>query len=1278
MTLNREQQDAITSTEDTLVVAGAGSGKTTVLAMRVLYALVYRRVPLSRILVLTFTIKATKEMYQRIYDALDKVCREKRFLDYEFLHDDELCRFVEGERDNFAAAQISTIDSFVLKLARTIAPRLGYLFPLSVSDEDEDEQRIRYIYHFLHTTDSPVLSQVMTSISVSDLIHAIFNPLLKDFSVPMRDFLHMKTHVFDMLKQHAHTTKQRVDTYLNQLNEQCHVIFGFSVQEAVERVIQIDDAHRAQAKDMPMPMHQASIEQLVDMYALTNKTARLLAHIYDTYIGYDKNPHWWRTHTGALHFDKRGLATTKIFKKQEGAWQEFKECMEHLQQEFSTLLDLQYTLDNEALYESFYVLCQKCVQGWVVQKKRSGKLSFYELSRMVNHGLSMFTDISEGLVSLYQELVVDEFQDINDVQKELFFIVKRVAKVAGAQLLLFFVGDPKQAIYSFRGADIERYLALSKQFDVVKELRTNYRSLPTVIQSNNAIFSSVFADSEINGDAQKIQYREQQAYEDYHLSQEKNSSHAVQCDILTYERGEDKQSIEVLHCARRILALHHKEGIDFDRMAVLGRTNTMLFVVQRIFRNLGIPFYLEEETLHLKQDPVSDFYSWLCLLVYPTHTLAYAEVLRSALSTMGDDALMQALAYYCHSMERYPTKRESSTPLSLDAYAQQLLFTFGDDEYEKYCATELGISLSHLYAERKNDVQRMAELRMRYQEARRILEQEGLYECLQHFWYGCGYLYAIAYHASPQQASVFEEHYHSISACIYHSKHVYQCIHLIHSLLQGAAPPSSLATTFSQTKKGVQVMTAHKAKGLEFDFVFLLELGRNLRARSPEKRVFEMNDILAIDLGITGMCTKNRSPITSYNKTQKDSYVSEELRIVYVGMTRAKQGTILLSTIDARNVTDKDDRYQKYIAHKNSPLSWILAHEDAIVNDSLSQGIMAKKQQDLVSSQTNIAYTLHKGADVMAYAQEYHSQSMTTHHMADVDKKHVHASIVSLADSFTTAPISLGPLWLSPSALANKVPNKISSEINSNIPKKISSEVSNGKTNETVSAEAVQGNQSSTDKVQPAFIAFSDTALEAILGNHGLYSDFGSYCHYQLSALCTHGTRGSVPLFIASKVVHLSEGERALFFDEAHRLCDGFMQSSFWKKCKKHTVSQSLNIKADYEYLHYIQFEQPVQTKSLAQNNNSHVAGVYLKGFIDLLVSTGDEVYIIDFKTDSHIVPQKYFAQLVAYKVAIESLKEYQGKTIYCVLYYLRNGEVQYVPNMVDIKPYLLEILTDT
>ncbi|HTU57477.1 MAG TPA: UvrD-helicase domain-containing protein, partial [Polyangiales bacterium] len=255
--------------------------------------------------------------------------------------------------------------------------------------------------------------------------------------------------------------------------------------------------------------------------------------------------------------------------------------------------------------------------------------------------------LTEVLRSSYRAALIDEFQDTDPVQLEVFRTIYAPPRVInGPRPTLFLIGDPKQAIYAFRGADIFAYLAAAqKTIDRVCTLETSYRSDPKLLSAIARVFGSagrpfVFED---------IGFREVQARPGAEAAMD---GPALQ--VLFYERDPEltkpiaKSEAEGALPARiaaeiaTLLCSHArvKDGpVLPGQIAVLCRTNAQAGAVQNALRELGIPAVLDGDASVFDSPMAEELGRWLWAMAEPGE----GARIRAALASVGVGLSAEAL-----------------------------------------------------------------------------------------------------------------------------------------------------------------------------------------------------------------------------------------------------------------------------------------------------------------------------------------------------------------------------------------------------------------------------------------------------------------------------------------------------------------------------------------------------------------------------------------------------------------------------------------------------------
>ena len=251
-----------------------------------------------------------------------------------------------------------------------------------------------------------------------------------------------------------------------------------------------------------------------------------------------------------------------------------------------------------------------------LRKQRLGVYSFDDLLHQVHRGLHQpgGVQLARAINRRYPAALIDEFQDTDPVQYEIFSAIYR-----DGGCLLFLIGDPKQAIYSFRGADVFAYLQATREVESRYGLTTNWRSAPQLVQAVNQLFArpgEPFVFEEIRyaevtpapekehqplrlegAEAEPLQlwFVERPAGQAKPLAKEE-----AQRRILAATAGE---IVRLLRCGREKKAILGIRPVEAGDIAVLVRTNREARLFQEVLTGCGVPSVLHSsETLFTTQE----------------------------------------------------------------------------------------------------------------------------------------------------------------------------------------------------------------------------------------------------------------------------------------------------------------------------------------------------------------------------------------------------------------------------------------------------------------------------------------------------------------------------------------------------------------------------------------------------------------------------------------------------------------------------------------------------
>ena len=509
-------------------------------------------------------------------------------------------------------------------------------------------------------------------------------------------------------------------------------------------------------------------------------------------------------------------------------------------------------------------------------------------------GTHVYTDAADELSMQYREVLVDEYQDSNLVQEEL---LKAVSRERFGQHNVFMVGDVKQSIYRFRLARpelfLEKYHAYPSEAeengpDLKIELHQNFRSRDTVLSGINDIFYRIMTENLGN-----IRYTEDAALHPGAVFAEAAEPERVGglSELLLVDTGDEALSgldeetadytakeLEAKLIAAKIremtdpehgfLVWDKKAGegggyrtAQFRDMVILlrstaGWTETLL----QILLNEGIPAYAESRMGYFNTLEVETVLSMLAVIDNPMQDIPLAAVLKSPVVGMSDRELATMMADYRSCADKGQDR---------GIYAAAVRWERLNGFFEKLEQFRLLASYLPIHE-------------LIY----RLYEETGYYDYVSVM--PAGETRRANLDMLVEKASEYEKTSY---------KGLFHFIRYIENLKKYNSDFGE-ASTVGEEDNTVRIMSIHKSKGLEFPVVFLAGMGKKFNRQDVYGKV-----LIDPELGIAAdyLDAEHRVKTSTIKKNvlrrkmELDS-LGEELRVLYVAMTRAKEKLIMTGT----------------------------------------------------------------------------------------------------------------------------------------------------------------------------------------------------------------------------------------------------------------------------------------------------------------------------------------------------------------------------------------------
>ena len=772
---NPEQRQVIESTANTVVSAGAGAGKTAVLSWRFLRLVMEEGVRPDQILTLTFTRKAANEMRERIHARLMQA--------RESLPSDTL--------RNFSRATISTLDSFFAQIVRSDSISYGLPRDISVMTDDElEDMATRLALDFLSSPANADETRAIASLLMpSGIMEGFFLPVARSVVL---------TGDYDA---------QRITD---------------SFHAEVVRVYR-------QRRD--------ELGTMLDMLGRMNISGKL-AQQYDRICGLFRT----ETLTGSDYFSLVGVKDPEV-KEMVG---EIKRILGK-DTGFSLLQDI---ANGNPGVPALQHAVEKYSAMLNSEKRRLGKLTFDDVVSVSVSALRDNLALRSVFKSRFRFIMIDEFQDNNSVQRDLLYLLSERNDLPGEAgriptidelepSKLFFVGDEKQSIYRFRGAEVSVFRHLQDEIGRngnSLQLSTNYRSNKGLIDHFNFVFSSVLSDSDHDYAARYVPIQ---------AGRDSGETSRIVFSVYNRDNIEDPdmdsgilEAEAIGDYCRRILdtdefAVGGKRPEPGD-IAILFRSGTNQMNIEKALKRRGVPYQIAETRSLMLDAVASDFYCLLNLILYPEDTRSLISVLRSPFCGMCDMSIADLLA----GLE--------VPPVDEGRYA---VFTGLLDSLR---AKAFRMTIPQLLEEIYISGGYKAYLQ-RNPDSRSFIEH---YEYL--------YSYAVSYEAEGRSLTDY--------------------VRFLRTYM-GSSDKLPDVSVLHKDRSGVQVMTVHKSKGLEFKVVIYCGTGSR-SGNDKSGLVFRNNGNL--------VASENKRIQTVLENERKEMEQAELRRLMYVALTRAKDHLIVM------------------------------------------------------------------------------------------------------------------------------------------------------------------------------------------------------------------------------------------------------------------------------------------------------------------------------------------------------------------------------------------------
>ena len=885
-----EQTNAIyTSGQDTLVAAAAGSGKTAVLVERIIQKVINEDNPIhiDQLLVATFTNAAAQEMRNRVSAALEGA-----------LEKNPQSTHLKQQLTLLQQASISTLHSFCLDLVK----RYSYLLDIDPG------------FRIADTIEGDLLRQEVIEDLFEDWYGKSFDEqeaffdLIDRFSTDRSDqqveVLVLKLYEFAM-------QNPQPDDWLDQIAEQYNLADQIEEDE-LDWLLALKQDVRDQLDQSMSDLEQAlKLTRESDgphHYAEALDSDVLLVQELKGQLELG----WDYAKQGFQQLSYKGLSRKKV-ECDDVKRERVKTLRDRSKDRLNELANQLFTRDLPAhladirtLYptiKQLVVIVKEFKQRYGQMKKDQGLVDFSDLE---HYALQVLRDPSSDgdavipssvaveLRAKYEEVLVDEYQDTNMVQET---IIKLVSREAPGNL--FMVGDVKQSIYRFRHAEPSLFIDKYKRFgqpDEVGEridLAKNFRSRKQVLAATNYIFRQVL-DEEVG----EISYDADAELIYGNSNYDKANQTDVEAELVIIDRETQestdpeaegdvpvdlaKAEVEARAYAKRIKQWIGTDGSEprlvFDKdtgisrpaqyrdIVILFRSMTWAPTVMEELKKQGIPVYAELATGYLEAIEIQVMLNVLKVIDNAKQDIPLASVLKSPIVGINEEELTQIrltnqrVSYYEALVEFLPMIEDQQLKTKLSQFIERLTNwralarrgSLSDLVWQIYRETGYYDFVAGMPGGR----QRQANLRALYDRAR-------------------GY----------EQTSF---------------RGLFRFLRMIERM-EERGEDLGAARALGEKEDVVRITTIHKSKGLEFPIVILGAMDKAFNQQDLRARYLLHKDF---GFGSRYIDPDKRImyPTLLYYRIRqymKRELWAEEMRVLYVALTRAKEKLVMIGTVNS-------------------------------------------------------------------------------------------------------------------------------------------------------------------------------------------------------------------------------------------------------------------------------------------------------------------------------------------------------------------------------------------
>ena len=936
-----EQQQVIDlRNRNILVSAAAGSGKTAVLVERIVKIITDKNHPvdIDHLLIVTFTNAAAAEMRERIGNAIEKALDEQP-------GDEHLLRQLTLIHN----AQITTIDSFCLYVVRNHFHEIDLEPNFRIGDEGElkllREDVLGKVLEQNYEEPSEAFSDFVEGYA-SGRTDAALNEMILQLYEFSRSYPWPEKWLDSFVGIYRIENREELDRaeWLAPLTQNIRFVLK-DCEQLLKQALAV-----TQQDDGP-DMYEKAVRSDLEKYeSLSKLTSFCELSVALSDIKYDR-----LASSRGFEGDPDKLELVKSLREQA------KDVVKKLCKQYffcSPEMMIEQLERTEPMLEEVVRLTKQFADEFAAAKRRKNLVDFHDVEHfalqiLVDEETEKAKKTAEEFRDTFEEIMIDEYQDSNEVQETL---LRSISREERGENNIFMVGDVKQSIYRFRLARPELFMKKYDSYSLKEsttqriDLHKNFRSREEVLTCTNDIFYKIMVRSlgNVEYDAEAALYpgasypvsadftpeillagSNDELLEDTELTDKKT----LEAKIVAEEIKHLMKTQPVTDKAAGTLRAAHYSDIVILLRSLSGWADSLV----EVLNGNGIPAHTVSSTGYFSTVEVQTVLSMLRLLDNPRQDIPMAAVLRSPMAGLTDEELA-VLRLEDGSVPFH----EAVLELAEGLYEEDGQKEISDSEADSEADQKQGRNAD---GKKEDDIETTAHRKLlkfykKYRQLRQLVPDTPIHELIEIILRETGYGHYVA--AMPAGSRRTANLNMLLEKAAAYEKTSYKGLfHFVRYIdeLQKYDVDFGEADMVGENEDVVRIMSVHKSKGLEFPIVIVSGMGKNFNKQDTRSKMV-LHPELGIGLDYMDGKKRIKSPTIAKKAIAKQielENLGEELRVLYVALTRAKEKLILTGTLkDAAeklefyrqqaNLSKAADRPLSYLTREGASgyLDWIL------------------------------------------------------------------------------------------------------------------------------------------------------------------------------------------------------------------------------------------------------------------------------------------------------------------------------------------------------------------